>query len=262
MHGTGNDFVVIDATKETFPTNLSEFAKNISDRHFGIGCDQVLIVDKSNKADFKMLIFNMDGSEVEMCGNGIRCLARYVFEKGLTDKKSIEVETLAGIIKPEIIDDKVRVNMGKPNFDTTDWKTGETTNQEFDVEGIKLNITLVSVGNPHCVSFVNEINDDLVRVTGPKVENNEAFPNRINAEFAKVLNKNEIEMRVWERGSGETLACGTGATATAIAAIKNKLTENKVTVHLIGGDLEIEWNGEDAFMTGPAEFVFEGEINN
>lgn len=262
MQGTGNDFIVIDAINQKLPNMLQDFSKKIADRHFGIGADQVLIIGKSKKADFKMLIFNNDGSEVEMCGNGIRCLARYVLEKGLTVKKKLEVETLGGIVRPEIVDNKVKVNMGVPSFDTKNWKIGETINKRFRVGGKSFNITLVSVGNPHCVIFVPKITDELVHKFGPLIENHSAFPNKINAEFVKVKSKNEIEMRVWERGTGETLSCGTGATASVVAAIKNKLNSNKVTVHLLGGDLEIEWEGEgkSAYLSGPAKFVFEGEI--
>jgi len=262
MHGTGNDFVVINAMAEKLPADLVAFSKKIADRHYGVGCDQVLLIDKSNIADFKMLIFNNDGSQVEMCGNGIRCLARYVYEKGLTKKKKITVETLAGIKIPEIIGDKVRVNMGKPSFVSKDWKSGETISKPLTIEDQTFTATLVSVGNPHCVIFVDKITDELVHKYGPKIENNrELFPNRINVEFIKKISQNEIEMRVWERGAGETLACGTGSTAAAIAAIKNGFTKSNVIVHLIGGNLEISWDGSDAFMTGPAEFVFEAEIS-
>ncbi|MDP3988031.1 MAG: diaminopimelate epimerase [Candidatus Levybacteria bacterium] len=260
MHGTGNDFIVINAIEEKLPKDLSVLSKKIADRHFGIGADQVLVVDKSRKADFKMIIFNNDGSQVEMCGNGIRCLARYVFEKGLTKNKHIEVETLGGIVKPQINGSRVSVNMGIPKFDTKDWKTKETINREFKINGKTFRISLISVGNPHCVIFVDRITNEMVHLYGPKIENSSSFPNRINVEFARIINDSEIEMRVWERGTGETLACGTGATATVIAAIKNKLTANKVTVRLLGGDLEIEWNGKEVYMSGPAEFVFEGQI--
>jgi len=262
MHGTGNDFVVINALNGMPSADLAEFSKKIADRHFGVGCDQVLIIDKSKIADFKMLIFNNDGSEVEMCGNGIRCLARYVFEKGLTAKKKITVETLAGIRIPEIVGERVKVDMGVPAFESKDWHSGETINKELVIGKNKFNHTLVSVGNPHCVIFVDKLTDEMVLGSGPKIENDRGlFPNRINVEFIRKISESELEMRVWERGTGETLACGTGATASAVAAIKGKLVKNKVTMHLKGGDLEIEWNGDHVFMTGPAEFVFEGEIN-
>ena len=259
MHGTGNDMIIINAIEEKIPENLGEFSKKIADRHYGIGSDQVLIVNKSDKADFKMLIFNNDGSEVEMCGNGIRCLAKYLKEKKLTDKTRLEIETLAGIIKPEIVGDKVRVDMGEPRFKTDDWifEEEKVVNKDFE----DYNITLVSVGNPHCVIFLDKITDEDVLVNGPKIENHKAFPNRINVEFIKVLNKKELEMRVWERGAGETLACGTGATASAVAAMINELTERKVVIHLLGGDLEIEWAQDNhVYMTGDAKFVYEGEF--
>lgn len=266
MHGTGNDFVVINAMNEQLPENLSEFSKNIAERHFGVGCDQVLIIDKSNIADFKMLIFNNDGGQVEMCGNGIRCLARYAYEKGLTIKKKITVETLAGIITPEIIGDHVRVDMGVPIFKTDDWiyEDYKVINKELNVEGHKFNITLVSMGNPHCVIFTDKIiftkthEHDLVTDIGPKIERHENFPNRINVEFVKVLDRNKVRMRVWERGTGETLSCGTGAAATCVACVLNNLADNKITVQVIGGDLQLEWN-DHVYLTGPAEFVFEGE---
>ena len=263
MQGTGNDFVIIDAQKEKVPINLNEFSRKIADRHFGIGCDQVLIIDKSEKADFKMLIFNNDGSEVEMCGNGIRCLAKYVYGKGLTNKKQLEVETLAGIIKPKIIGNSIKVDMGEPKFKTEDWIFEEEKyiNKKLNLNGLDFNVTLVSMGNPHCVIFVDEITDELVTQIGSKIENYKSFPNRINVEFVKILNKNELRMRVWERGAGETLACGTGASASAVAAMLNNLTKRKITIHLLGGDLQIEWADDNhVYLTGPAEFVFEGNF--
>lgn len=260
MHGIGNDFVVINAITEFLPKDLVKLARGIADRKFGVGCDQVLIVDKSARADFKMSIFNADGSQVEMCGNGIRCLAKYVHQKGLTSKKRLTVETLAGLIRPELVGSNVRVDMGEPKLVSKDWHSGETIQRPFEVEGQLFGITLVSMGNPHCVIFVPEITDELVLKVGPKIENHLAFPNRINVEFVKVVDPIQLQMRVWERGAGETLACGTGSCAAGVAAILNQLTKNNVTIHLKGGDLEIEWYRKNVFMTGPAEFVFEGEI--
>jgi diaminopimelate epimerase len=262
MHGAGNDFVVIDAVNQTLTGDLEALSRKLADRHFGIGCDQVLVVCPSDIADFKMLIFNNDGGEVEMCGNGIRCLARFVYETGMTDKTSIEVETLAGIIKPEIVGDQVRVDMGEPRFDTADWPWGKTVARDFEVDGRNLPVTLVSMGNPHCVVFQDELNDELVLGVGPKLERHASFPNRINVEFIQVLGPRELSMRVWERGTGETLACGTGACASAVAAIENGLTEKTMTIHLLGGDLQLEWaDDKHVYMTGPAETVFTGEVD-
>jgi diaminopimelate epimerase len=263
MHGTGNDFIMINALEETLPADLRTLSKKLADRHFGIGADQVLIVDRSNKADFKMLIFNNDGSEVEMCGNGIRCLARYVKEKGLTEKTSLEIETLAGIIKPKIIGNMVKVDMGEPKLKTADWKIEDNTviSKEIVIRDKTFNATLISVGNPHCIIFKDDITDEDVLIYGPKIENNELFPNRINVGFAKIIDTENIMLRTWERGTGETLACGTNATATSVAAILNNLTERKVTIHVKGGTLDLEWAADDhVYMTGPAEFVYEGEI--
>jgi len=260
MQGTGNDFVVINAMREKMPADMSSFARKVSDRKFGVGCDQLLIVDKSRAADFKMLIYNPDGSNVEMCGNGIRCFAKYVRREGLTEKTKLNVETLKRIVRPEIVGGNVKVDMDAPKFDTADWHYGATVKRRFDLDGRNFDINLVSMGNPHCVIFVPEITDDLVLNVGSKIENHKIFPNRINVEFVTVLNRRELQMRVWERGAGETLACGTGASAAGVAAVRNKFTEDNLTVHMKGGDLNIEWKGKNVFMTGPAEFVFEGEF--
>jgi diaminopimelate epimerase len=265
MHGCGNDFVVIDAINQALPEDMAAFCQFLGDRHFGVGCDQILIVAASECADFQMLIFNCDGSKVEMCGNGIRCMARYVVDKGLTDKTKLDIETLAGIIKPEIVGDLVRVDMGEPGLNTPDWvwDDEQVVAKPYEAGGKQLDITLVSMGNPHCVSFHDELTDDLVLGIGPKIENDRGhFPNRINVEFIHRISATELDMRVWERGAGETLACGTGASASCVAAILNGLTERKVTIHLTGGDLELEWNQADnhVYMTGPAATVFEGTL--
>jgi diaminopimelate epimerase len=264
MQGTGNDFVVINAIREKLPADMTSFAKSVADRKFGVGCDQLLVVDKSDKADFKMLIFNNDGSEVEMCGNGIRCLAKFVRREGLTEKTQLSVETIAGKLKrTEIIGDRVRVDMDEPALISKDWYHTYPVDVELRVDNKNFNVTLVSMGNPHCVIFVPKITNEQVLGWGPKIENHiHAFPNKINVEFARIINRSEIEMRVWERGAGETLACGTGACATAVAGILNQRTDAKVVVHMSGGDLDIEWKGKETsvFMTGPAEFVFDGEL--
>ena len=207
-----------------------------------------------------MLIYNPDGSNVEMCGNGFRCLAKYVRREGLTEKTKLDVETLTRIVRPEIVGDKVRVDMDAPKFNTADWHSGVTIRKNLRVDEINcFDVNLVSMGNPHCVIFVPKITDHLVLNFGPIIENHKAFPKRINAEFVEVLNRNEIKMRVWERGAGETLACGTGASAAGVASILNDFTDSDLTVHMKGGDLNIEWKGKNVFMTGPAEFVFDGE---
>ncbi|MFC2174378.1 diaminopimelate epimerase [archaeon] len=262
MHGAGNDFVVINAMEETLPADLNAFAKKIADRHFGVGCDQILLIDKSDSADFKMRILNHDGGEVEMCGNGIRCLARFAHERGLTDKKKITVETLGGIIKPEIVGDRVKVDMGEPRLQSKNWNFGmdKVIAHELNVGERPFKVTLVSMGNPHCVVFADDLGFDLP-VLGPLFENHSSFPNRINTEFVKVLNEDEVEVRVWERGAGETLACGTGASAVGVACVLNNKTNRGITVHLAGGDLGIEWSEDNhVYMTGSAEFVFDGVI--
>jgi diaminopimelate epimerase len=240
---------------------MCAFSKKIADRHFGVGADQVLIIAKSAKADFRMLIFNNDGSEVEMCGNGIRCLARYAYEKGLTDKKVITVDTPVGIKRVEILADKVKVDMGEPMLKTKDWcfEDERTVKRSLKVDEVSYKVTLISMGNPHCVVFRDRIDNlDLPKI-GPSFENHECFPNRINTEFVKVRNKKEVDMRVWERGAGETLACGTGACAVCVASVLNNLTDRQITVHLSGGDLIVSWADDNhVYMTGSAEFVFEG----
>lgn len=262
MHGCGNDFVVIDAVNNALPPDLPNLSRRLADRNFGIGCDQVLVVAPSDIADVRMLIFNNDGSEVEMCGNGIRCLAKYVWDNGISDKPALTVETLAGIIKPARAGDQVRVDMGEPRFDTVDWDMGSTPviARDLAVGDAVLPVTLVSMGNPHCVSIHKVLTDELVLGVGPQVESHDAFPNRINVEFIQVINRTELVMRVWERGSGETLACGTGASASCVAAVLNELTERSVLVRLKGGNLHLEWGSDNhVYMTGPAVTVFRGQ---
>lgn len=275
MHGAGNDFVFVNNLNRDIEMT-PERAKFICDRKFGIGADQLLIVSPVRQAgDLRMDIFNSDGGEVEMCGNGIRCFSKYVLDAGITQKTELEVETLAGIIKPQVIADHpqttkdtiwVRVDMGEPILEgglipTT--KSGMHVNMPFSVDGESLKVTCVSMGNPHCVTFVDEdVNEYPVAQLGPKIELNEFFPNRTNVEFVEVLGPTELRQRTWERGAGETLACGTGACAVGVASVLNGKTERKMTIHLKGGDLEIEWDQESnhVFMTGPATTVFEGEI--
>lgn len=271
MHGIGNDYVYVDCTKEELrqPGEISRF---VSDRHFGIGSDGLILIKSSDKADFQMAMYNADGSQGEMCGNGIRCVAKYVYDYGLTDKNEISIETLAGIkyLKLTVEDgkvSKVRVNMGEPILVPEKIPvaadTKEVVNEPIEVCGKEWRMTCVSMGNPHAVIFIDTpVKEFPLEQIGPHFENHERFPSRVNTEFVRVLNRQTMEMRVWERGSGETLACGTGTCATAVAAVLNGLCERQVTVHLLGGDLEIEWNEADncVYMTGSATTVFDGEI--
>ncbi|MBX7147765.1 diaminopimelate epimerase [bacterium] len=280
MEGAGNDFIFINALASDAPTITPELAVTMCDRRFGIGADQILIVKKSEIADFRMDIINADGGTVEMCGNGIRCFAKYVLDHKLTTKTALTVETLAGIIKPEIIAGHpkttaktawVKVDMGEPILDGEDIpvnQNGLIIDKPFKLKdfpkGSSLQndykITCVSMGNPHCIVFVDKVQDYPVETIGPYFENDPHFPNRINTEFIEVVDKKTLNMRVWERGSGETLACGTGACAAAVASILNNKTDRHVTIHLRGGDLEIFWdpNDDHVYKTGPATTVFDG----
>ena len=273
MEGIGNDYVYIN-TFEQKVLNPSELSKKISDRHFGVGSDGLILIGSSDIADFKMSIYNSDGSQAEMCGNGIRCVAKYVYDKGLTDKTEITIETLAGVKKVDVIieSDKVslvKVDMGEPilkadKIPVINYTVEESLNGETFVK-TKVNeydFTAVSMWNPHAVSFVESLDFDISKI-GPTIENNSNFPNKVNVEFIQVINRNEIKMRVWERGAGETLACGTGASSSVVASYLNGYTERKVLVNLLGGNLEIEWNKDNnhIYMTGPAREVFEGEID-
>ena len=269
MHGLGNDYVYIDAINQNI-NNRSELAKKVSDRHFGIGSDGMILICKSDIADFRMQMFNSDGTEAEMCGNGIRCVGKFVYDNGYTNKEDIEIETLAGVKKLKLFVqngkvEKVKVDMGEPILEPN--KIPVISNEE-PVKNLNLNIldrnykfTCVSMGNPHAVTFIDEdVNEFDIEKYGKLVEINEVFPQRTNVEFLNIINKNTIKMRVWERGAGETLACGTGACASAVASFFNGFTERKVTVELLGGNLEIEWNEEDdhIYMTGPATTVYKG----
>ena len=269
MQGLGNDYVYVNCFSEKVP-NPSELAVRISDRHFGVGSDGLILICPSDKADFEMVMYNADGSRGEMCGNGIHCVAKYVYDYGLTDKTSISVETLGGIkyLDLTVEDGKVKlvkVDMGRPILVPSEIPVeaeGErVVDEPIETDGKEYRMTCVSMGNPHAVIFVDEdVKKIPLETIGPKFENHKRFPNRINTEFARVLDRKNVEMRVWERGSGETLACGTGACAVAVSCILNGLTEEKVTVKLLGGDLQIEWNREKdtVYMTGPAEVVFDG----
>lgn len=271
MQGLGNDYVYVNGFEEKIE-NPSELAVKVSDRHFGIGSDGLILINPSKVADFEMEMYNADGSRSEMCGNGIRCVAKYVYDYGLTDKTQISVETLGGIKYLDLTIDngkavRIKVDMGKPILEPAKIPVVSEGDIVLDepilVDGTEYRMTAVSMGNPHTVVYMDDIEHLEIEKTGPKFENHERFPNRVNAEFVKVLDRHTAQMRVWERGSGETLACGTGACAVAVACILNGLTEDKVTVKLLGGDLLIEWDKEKdtVYMTGPAEVVFEGEWN-
>lgn len=270
MHGIGNDYVYVNCFEESVK-NPAEVSKFVSDRHFGIGSDGLILISPSAIADFRMNIYNADGSQAEMCGNGIRCLAKYVYDYGLTDKTEISVETLAGIkyLRLQVENGKVasvEVNMGAPILEPKEIpvavEESPVVNVPVEVKGKIYHMTCVSMGNPHAIIFMNNVKDLDIAAIGPYFENHTVFPKRTNTEFVEVLDRNTVNMRVWERGSDETLACGTGACATTVACILNDKTENEVTVHLLGGDLKIRWDREanQVYMTGPATVVFDGEI--
>ena len=273
MHGLGNDYVYVNCLEEKID-NPSEVAKFVSDRHTGIGSDGLIMINPSKVADFEMEMYNADGSRGEMCGNGIRCVGKYVYDYGLTDKTSISVETLGGIkyLNFTVENGKValvRVDMGTPILKPElipivmeDENAESVIDEPIMVDGKEYHMTGVSMGNPHDVVFWDGIDTMNIEAVGPKFENHERFPKRINTEFVEVLDRKTAKMRVWERGSGETQACGTGACAVAVACILNGFTDNKVTVKLLGGDLQIEWDREadKVYMTGPATTVFDGVI--
>jgi len=255
MHGLGNDFIVIDSRKEDLSEiNLNDLAKVFCDRHFGIGADGIVVVWPSEKAHYRMQIINSDGSEPEMCGNGIRCFAKYVYEADNLKEEVMSVETPAGIIVPAVI-----VENGKVNGAEVDMGVPEDKG-EISLEGF--NLKKISIGNPHAIAFIDDLSSIDLSEIGPLIEINPNFPNRTNVEFVKIINKKEIDLKVWERGAGETLACGTGACASVAAAVILGKTERRVLVHLPGGDLDIEWQASDGhiIMRGPAETVFEGSF--
>ena len=267
MHGLGNDFVVIDATRA--PVDLTPArVKAIADRHFGVGCDQLLVVEPASRADvdFRYRIFNADGGEVEQCGNGARCFARFVFEQGLSDKREIRVETQKGIITPRLEDDgMVTVDMGVPVLKPADVpfvSDSDAWVQPLDVAGTTVAITAVSMGNPHAVQVVADVDAAPVAEQGPQIEHHPRFPARVNAGFLQVVDEHNVRLRVFERGAGETLACGTGACAAVVAGILRGLVASPVRVATRGGELTIAWGGvgTPVMMTGPAVTVFTGEL--
>lgn len=263
MHGIGNDYVFVDCFRQSLPEAPETLAPKISDRHFGVGGDGLILILPSDVADARMRIFNADGSEAEMCGNGVRCVAKYVYEHGIARKNPLNIETGRGVLTLhlEIKNDTVRtvtVDMGEPILEPprvpVQLRGQAIVDHPLTVDDLTMAITCVSMGNPHCVIFVPRIEGDLVARIGPKLEKHPLFPNRTNVEFVEVLSQSEARMRVWERGSGETLACGTGACAVCVAGVLSRRLDRKVRVHLLGGDLEIEWKDNNhVFMTGPAE---------
>ena len=269
MQGLGNDYVYVNCFEEKV-ARPSETAVRVSDRHFGIGADGLILIKPSEKADFEMEMYNADGSRGEMCGNGIRCVAKYVYDYGLTDQTHISIETLGGIKYLDLIVEEgrvrlVKVDMGSPVLEAEQIPIIGLGNRVLDepirVDDMEYRITGVSMGNPHGVVFLKDVKNLETEKIGPLFEHHECFPNRVNTEFAHVLDRQTAEMRVWERGSGETLACGTGACAVAVACVLNGYTEEEVTVKLLGGELQIRWDREKdrVYMTGPAEVVFDGE---
>ena len=271
MHGCGNDYVYVNCFEETVE-NPAEVARFVSDRHYGIGSDGLILICPSEIADFRMAMYNLDGSEGKMCGNGVRCIAKYVYDHHLTDKTRISLETLGGIkyLDLNIKDGKVetvKVDMGEPILKPEEIPVNiskeSVINEPVDVEGLTWNMTCISMGNPHAVVFVDDTKSLDLEKIGPSFEKHAIFPEQVNTEFVHVIDRNTVDMRVWERGSGETFACGTGACATAMACILNGKTDDEVLVHLVGGDLLIQYDRETnhIFMTGPATEVFSGEIN-
>lgn len=271
MQGAGNDYIYVNCFKEVV-NDPSKAAVLLSDRHFGIGSDGLVLILPSDKADFRMRMFNSDGSEAEMCGNAIRCVGKYVYANGMTSKTKITIETLAGIKELLLgIENgktvKVRVDMGEPVLEPQRIPVLSNKerfiNEPVEAAGRIFNVTCVSMGNPHAVSYVNEVAGFPLEIIGPQMEKHELYPRKINSEFVEVIDRSTLKMRVWERGAGETLACGTGACAVLVASVLNGVSERKAAVRLLGGELVIEWNKEDnhVYMTGPAVKVFDGVVD-
>jgi diaminopimelate epimerase len=269
MQGAGNDYVYVNCFTESLPADPAVVARQVSDRHFGVGADGLILIGPSDVADARMRMFNADGSEAEMCGNGIRCVAKYVYDHGISRRQTLRLETGAGIktVDLDVVDSlvrRVRVDMGEPILQAacipTTLPGDPVVNVPLVVDGQTLAVTCVSMGNPHCITFVDQLNDAWVLGVGPKVETDPHFPRRVNAEFIQVISPAEMRMRVWERGSGETLACGTGACAVCVAGVLTGRTGRSVVIHLLGGDLELDWGADNhVYMTGPAVEVFSGE---
>jgi diaminopimelate epimerase len=271
MHGAGNDYVYVNCFEVPFPKDPATLARKMADRHFGVGGDGLILICPSDcGADARMRMYNADGSEAEMCGNGLRCVAKYVYDYGIKRSESLRIQTGRGILNVDVElksgkVDRARVNMGEPILEAAKIPTKLAGNPPLDVplniDGRTLQVTCVSVGNPHCVTYVERATDELVLGLGPKIERSPMFPARVNVEFIEILSPREIRQRTWERGSGETLACGTGASAVCVAGVLTGRTERRITNHLLGGDLELEWREADncVYMTGPATEVFSGQ---
>lgn len=269
MHGAGNDYIFVDCFQESIPGDLPALAREISHRQFGVGADGLILIHPSDQADARMQMFNADGSEAEMCGNGIRCLGKYVYEQGISTRNPLAVETGSGTLSLQLELEagrvsRVCVDMGEPVLEAGQIPTllpgNPVVNSPLTVDGRQLEVTCVSMGNPHCVIFVDEATDELVLGAGPQIEVDEHFPARVNVEFVEVISPGEVRQRTWERGSGETWACGTGASAVCVAGVLTGRTSRRITNHLRGGDLELHWNEDDnhLYMTGPATEVFRG----
>jgi diaminopimelate epimerase len=273
MHGAGNDYVYVDCFQQPLPKDAAGLARRMSDRHKGVGADGLILICPSDRADVRMRMFNADGSEAEMCGNGIRCVAKYVYDHDLCRRPTLQVETGAGILtlQVEATRDKVqrvRVDMGPPILSGPDIPTtfpaGKVVDEPLEIAGRTFAVTCVSMGNPHCIIFVDRADDALVHGIGPQIECAPQFPARVNVEFVELISRSELRQRTWERGSGETQACGTGASAVCVAGVLSGRTDRRVVIHLLGGDLLLQWNEEDnhVYMTGPAEEVFTGHWRN
>jgi diaminopimelate epimerase len=275
MQGAGNDYVYVDCFQEPVPGDPAGLARRMADRHFGVGGDGLILIRPSTVADARMQMFNADGSEAEMCGNGVRCVAKYVYDHGICRRDRLKIETGAGVLSLDLevrggLAQRVRVDMGEPILAAEQIPATlpsdaarpdrPVVGAKLVVDGVALEVTCVSMGNPHCVTFVDRLGDDWVLGIGPKIETDPHFPQRVNAEFVEVISPSEVRMRVWERGSGETLACGTGASAVCVAGVLTGRTGRKVLVHLPGGDLELEWaENRHVYLTGPAVEVFSGQ---
>ncbi len=270
MHGIGNDYIYIDCFKENFTVeDAKKYASVLSDRHFSIGGDGIILIMPSDKADVKMRMFNADGSESEMCGNGIRCVAKYSYDKGIKKNNPLKIETLRGILEAKLFIegdkvDSVEINMDSPILEGLKIPTTINKNpiidEPIEIEGKEYLFTAVSMGNPHAVIFVNDLENIDINVVGKSIENNPIFPNRTNVEFVEIINRGEVKQRTWERGSGETLACGTGASAVCVAGFISKRTDSKILNHLLGGDLILDYRDGKVFMKGEARYSFEGKI--
>ena len=269
MQGAGNDYVYVDCFSQSPPTNLPDLARRISDRHFGVGSDGLILIHPSQIADARMQMFNADGSEAQMCGNGLRCVAKYLYDHGICPSESLDLETGAGVLSVRLVVsdrkvEQVRIDMGVPILEPsripTTFPVGPVVDAPLSIAGRQLAVTCVSMGNPHCVVFVDRADDEHVLGLGPKIETDLHFPQRTNVEFVEAVSRSEVRQRTWERGSGETLACGTGASAVCVAGVLSGRTQRSIVVHLRGGDLEIDWNQDDGhvYLTGGAVEVFTG----